>query len=1079
MKKTFKHIALLLCLLFVINSIKAQFYTGSHQEFGKNRVQHINFGWQFHDYKRFRVFYYGGEKTNAQFVARSTHKHFSQLEEFFDIEMEEKIDILVYTKYSDFKQSNIGLTNDVSSNVGGKTTLIGNKIFVYFENDHKDFEKNIREAISRLLVSKLLYGGDWKKVLRTSATLKLPEWFTEGLYSYCGENWNPKIDNIVKDGVLSGKYKNISLLEGEDAIYAGHSLWNYIKQKYPADAIPNIVYMVNVSKSYETAFRFAIGESTKTLVNKWQNDYKKQYLAEEESRNLPKQDFIKLKKRKSRGKITQIKLHPNQNKIAYVSNDLGKYKIWIYDLDENKYTKVTRGSFKVRRKTDESYPLLTWSPAGDNLAYVEEKKGVVNLTFYNLEEKSKNSRIVIGLSKIFDLQYNTKGDRMVFSALKKGQIDIFYYNINGNSSKQLTDDIYDDINPSFIENSSQIIFASNRINDSLLKDVEVKPFSNYHYDLFIYDLNKKRQKTLKRVTNTPLINETHPIELDRFKYTYLGDDNGITNRYVATFDSTIASVDTVINYRYFSNSSILTNYKRSVLSYDVATKRNKIGLLILHDDTYKIFNGDVTLDKMLSDNAVPDTYYENINNKTLDSTESIETNISIVKVIKEQSDNSDLSIANYKFQSEIKKTKTPTPTSKTNTTTIASKTKAKKFKIGKQKEYKVNFTFDNITSQIDQSFLNNSYQLFDANSPSFNNPSLNLFNLVAIKDLMEDYRLLGGINLNFDLIDNNYLVSFEDLKSRIDKKYLFVRQSYSSLDNLTPTKTKTHEFKYRLKYPFNEIMAVAATVSYRNDNSVIGSINRPTLNQEGFMNHLGGTKLEFVYDNTFFRGLNLLEGTRFKLFAEFYHQLDEKQTDFTVIGADFRHYERIHRDLIFAGRFAASTSFGNQKLVYYLGGVDNWLLPRFNSNTVIPNDKGFTYQTIATPMRGFIQNTRFGNSFAVINSELRWPIFKYFSKYPVQSNFLANFQIVGFGDMGAAWTGSNPYSEENSFNKTVVEQKPLTIEIENQREPIIFGYGVGVRSQLFGYFVRFDWAWGIDDGVRQESIRYLSLSLDF
>ena len=130
-------------------------------------------------------------------------------------------------------------------------------------------------------------------------------------------------------------------------------------------------------------------------------------------------------------------------------------------------------------------------------------------------------------------------------------------------------------------------------------------------------------------------------------------------------------------------------------------------------------------------------------------------------------------------------------------------------------------------------------------------------------------------------------------------------------------------------------------------------------------------------------------------------------------------------------------------------------------------------------MRGFIQNTRFGNSFAVVNTELRWPLFRYFSQYPVESKFLASFQMVAFADAGTAWTGPNPYSIENSFNKREVSQKPITVIIENQREPIIFGYGLGLRAELFGYFVRYDWSWGIEDGVNQGRISYFSLSLDF
>lgn len=1048
---------------------KAQFYTGSHQDFGKNRVQHINFGWQYHDYQRFRIFFYGGEKTQAQYVARSVHKNLSRLEEFFDNELDEKIDILVFNKYSDFKQSNIGLTNDIKSNIGGKTQIIGNKLFVYFEEDHPTFDNNIRKALSELIVAKLLYGGDWKKVLRTSATLKLPEWFDKGLYSFCGENWNTEIDNIVKDGILSGKYEKLNLLEGEDAIYAGHSLWNYIHQVYGKEYIPHIVYMVNVSRNFESGFRFVLGESTKTLVDNWLNYYKKQYEADENQRNLPHQEKIELKKKKKRGKITQVKMHPFGNKIAYVTNDLGKYKIWVYDLQTKEYTKIAKGSFKVNRKTDDSYPILAFTPTGDQLTYIEEKQGVVNITSCDLEGKGKYTRILMGLSKVFDFQYNPKGDYMIFSALKKGQVDLFYYNVKGNSYKQLTDDIYDDLNPRFIENGSKIIFASNRKNDSLLKDVEVKPF-NFDYDIFIYDPGDK--KMLKQVTNTPGINESQPYEIERLKYTYLADDNGIVNRYIASYDSVISSVDTAIHYRFFSKSSIVTNYKRNILKIDYNKRTDDIAVLMLHDGAHKIFTGKANLDKMLSSDDVLDTYYQNVLNTTTDTTSAVETDISIVTIIEENNQNKVVDVSNYQFED--------TPPKVTKEKISKNETQdTKEFKLGIQKEYRTNFVIDNLTSQLDQSFLNNSYQLFNPGAPFFNNPSFNMFTMVELKDLMEDYRVIGGVNLNFDLIDNNYLASFEDLKSRIDKKYLFVRQSYSSQQGNFPIKTRTHEFKYRLKYPFNEVSAVATTFSYRNDNSIVASIDRASLNAEGFSRNLGGFKVEYIFDNTFEKGLNLMHGTRFKLFGEFYHQLTEKETDFYVVGADFRHYEKIHKDLIFAGRFAASTSFGNQKLVYYMGGVDNWLLPKFNQNAVIPTDKGFTYQTIATPMRGFIQNTRFGNSFAVVNAELRWPVFRYFSKYPIQNTFFDNFQILGFGDAGTAWTGSNPYSEENSFNKTIISQKPLVIELENQREPIILGYGIGVRSQLFGYFIRFDWAWGVEDGVTQKSIRYLSLSLDF
>jgi hypothetical protein len=41
------------------------------------------------------------------------------------------------------------------------------------------------------------------------------------------------------------------------------------------------------------------------------------------------------------------------------------------------------------------------------------------------------------------------------------------------------------------------------------------------------------------------------------------------------------------------------------------------------------------------------------------------------------------------------------------------------------------------------------------------------------------------------------------------------------------------------------------------------------------------------------------------------------------------------------------------------------------------------------------------------------------------------------------------------------------------------GYGAGVRAMLLGYWIRLDWAWGIENNIVLPRIFYFSLSLDF
>ena len=87
--------------------------------------------------------------------------------------------------------------------------------------------------------------------------------------------------------------------------------------------------------------------------------------------------------------------------------------------------------------------------------------------------------------------------------------------------------------------------------------------------------------------------------------------------------------------------------------------------------------------------------------------------------------------------------------------------------------------------------------------------------------------------------------------------------------------------------------------------------------------------------------------------------------------------------------------------------------------------------------------------------------------------------LIGFSDVGCAWTGTNPYSDDNAFNNTTISNANYTITIQNQKEPFIYSYGWGVRSKIFGYYVRIDWGFGTDDNISLKPIRQVSLSLDF
>ncbi|MCX6270141.1 MAG: hypothetical protein NTU44_02790 [Bacteroidetes bacterium] len=1104
---TFIH-SLIIGLFLVIGpfSVRSQFYNGSQMTFGKNRVQYNDFQWTFYQFDRFDTYLYLNGKELALFTAQYAQEQLQEVEKRLETNLDDKIQFIIFNSLSDMKQSNLGLFNESETyNTGGITRILDQKVILYFDGDHNHFKRQIREGITQVVLNQMLYGTSLTSQVKNSTLLFLPDWYLNGLLSYLTVDWNTDIDNRVRDGILSGRYQKFNRLTGQDAAFAGHSIWKFVADKYGPNVVTNIIYMAKISKNVESGFMFVLGVSFKTITREWINFYKDKYdlvaardsLPENSSRLLrPKPDIV----------YNRLKISSDGKSTAYSTNEAGQYRVYVKNLETGKRKRILKRGYCLDEETDYSYPLLAWHPSGKLLTIITEEKGKTNLYFYTLSTGKFDKRFLFNFDKIIDFSYSPDGKNLVMSAVIKGQSDIFVFNIASSTYEQITNDLYDDMEPRFIDHGKKIIFCSNRPNDSLRPHNNTgfySPMSDRH-DIFVFDYAGKK-RLLRRITDSPLSDERQPMEYDKGHITYLSDENGVFNRYIARFDSAISFVDTATHYRYFTTSFPVTNYARNIIEQDVNFQAGKYGEVVFYKNRYQLFVGEtrpVTEGNYLklSNTAYMANILQDEKRQQSDSLILLKKNYQsrkkrFVNVKENELDNpvdstrkvsgNKIDINNYVFEKQafIRIAIRDSLNNKPVISTIENKSGVPAFIVPKRQNYVVEYTMNQITSQADFAYLNSTYQPFTGGtSPIFLNPGFNVLLKVGLSDLMENYRITGGVRLSLNLANNEYLLSFTNLKNRLDKEITFHRQVVENTEE-SPTyniiRTTSHELFYMLAWPFSEVLTLRGIGSVRNDRSVYLSIDEQSLRQPNTSKNWASLKGELVYDATRNLGLNLMFGTRYKFFAEYYQQVTEQTKSLYVLGFDIRNYQRIHRTLIWANRFATSTSFGNNRLIYYMGGVDNWFNPRFNQDVPVSTNQDYAYQTLATNMRGFTQNIRNGSSFAVLNSEFRLPVFRYFANRPIKSDFINNFQIIAFGDIGTAWNGPSPYSKENSLYTRVVQQGPITVTIDNQVEPIVGGYGFGLRTRFLGYFLRADWAWGVEDMKVGKGLFYLSLSLDF
>ena len=872
---------------------EAQFYYGLQTDFGKSRVQYKEFNWTSYQFQEFDTYYYRAGKPLAQYTAKQAHQLLSKIEKQLVFNFEKRIQFVIYNTFSDFKQSNIGYKQHDEYNIGGKTQIVGTKVLLYFDGDYNHLKKQIAAGITKILLNEMMYGGNIADAFTNSTLLNLPNWFVDGLVAFIADPWNMQMENRVKDKIGTKDFKNFNLLEKEDAVLAGYSIWHYISNTYGKAAVAELLYMIRLSRNIEKGFQFVLGKSVKTINEEWL-DY---YFQTDVTGIYPSSNQLPIKIN-SQEKITQIEISPKGNKIAFVSNEMGKYRIYLYDLKTKKQTKIVSVGHKLDRITDLSVPVIAWEPKGRKLAFISEKKGKIQMNYYDISKGKTRTFELQHLQKVLSMAYDKKGKILLLSAVRKNQTDIFTFGVIGHKLTNLTNDKFLDLHPTFSPNNEFIIFSSNRKDDILYENDDISEYAKNN-DLFLYNYKTESPKLL-RLTNTPEINETNPKPIKDNLYWFLADENGLKNRFNLKIDSTKVETDTSVFYQ--KNFTLLpfTNYNRDIICYDTKPKAKHLVEALYLNGNYTIYDKKLSRKIKTPEITLTDSYFLQLKNNKIEN-----------KIEFENTDadslwqSNKIDIQNYQFGTfdEIK--------NRLNNKVSASFSDSRKTtKLPKARNYFISFTTDYVVSQLDNSYITKSYQPYtNYKMPLFLNPDFDALIKVGTADLFEDYKIIGGVRLSGDLKSNGYMLSFLDNKYRLDKSYIFSRQSINMLKDNALQKIYSYELRGIFNWPFDEVFSTRGSLSFRNDKTVFMATDDFNLAKENTYSNWITLRNEVVFDNTINKGLNLYNGGRYKIFAEYYRLLEDGKTDMIILGLDARNYKKVSHSIIWANRIAASTSF--------------------------------------------------------------------------------------------------------------------------------------------------------------------------
>ena len=1103
-------------------------------EFGKNRVQYQKFRWEYFQSENFNVYFTEDATGLGKFVSLVAEKELPSIESFVEYGLQRRINIVVYNNYDAMQQSNIGIGIDWQ-NTGGVTKLVNNKMVVYYDGNREHLRIQIRQGIARNLVENLLFGDNLGEFAANQALLDLPQWLTDGYIAYVAEEWNPELDDQLRGIMLASSYRKFYHFAFEKPLLAGHSFWKYIADRYGKSRPTYFLYLARIYRNLNQASYKIAKKKFKEILQDFMTQTTENYYKDIRGRRNTPKGQLAISEYIGKTDYIRFNANPVPRSFTYgvVEFKQGRYQVVLMENFINRKVLLKLG---VRSREDDKnphYPMLAWDPKGTRLGVLYWEEGKIKFFIYDVARRVKiNKQEIKGFDQIQDMKFMLNENTLIFSAVRKGQSDIYTYKLDKQTYEQVTNDPYDDLDPSFVSfpHKTGILYASNRPHPDVRASMDSLPAP--HFNIYLVDnWNQSAQRQLSKLTDQKWGNARFPSQYNTSHFTFISDENGVNNRYAGFFTTERAGVDTLV----FIGDEVLRNPPQkevdSILNEYKKTDVDSVGFVSLTNDSAYVF---------------PLTNYQSsmLETRTAGDNQQVSEVVQLGDVkllyrlrvdentLRRRNINAKPTEYRRKTIEEAKKAArksieappptTPDTTAKLgggfvsafeedsdSTNSVGTTVKAKTPEPATLKRYNYRppkFFNDYLVSGFNNNVLVTRYQPYQGGYGPIqlsNNDPLNGIVRVGTSDLMEDWKIAGGYRISPNLRNNEYVFTSQYLKKRIDYGFTYYRNSVNNPPLYTDStwynsKLLSNLYQATISYPFNKVRSLRFNVAYRSDRYVKlaneffpdRSLFAPDDRLSYALAHI-----EFVHDDAISPTLNIWEGLRWKIYVDYNAQIGKSTVqgtgDFPFVlnaGFDVRHYLPIYRNISWAVRAAADFSWGTQKICYFLGGVDNWLMFANNQKTngtyryfdpahPIDPDNEYAYQSLAVNLRGFKQNISNGNNAMVINSEVRIPVFTSFINKPINNALLRNFQLVQFIDLGTAWNGAYDKIERPAL---YYQAAPVTVKVKaGGVGPFAGGYGFGARSTLLGYFLRVDAAWQMDGFFKGKPKYYLAMGLDF
>lgn len=435
------------------------------QYFGQNKVQYRQYDWRTITSDHFEIYFYTGldslarrtldlaEKTNAMLSSRMGHT------------LGRRVPLILYGSHNDFAQTNV-TSQLIDAGTGGFTELLRNRVVLPFTGSYEDLRHVLVHELVHAYMFDLLYGGAGASLIARQSFFSVPLWFAEGMAEYYSLGMESNAEMFLRDGSVDGYLPPLPYGGGYLVYKQGQSAIGYLVDRYGEERMRDLLKRIRTMRSFDRAFQRSLGVSVERFDEQWRAWLRKTYWPTVAVKERPDEFARRLTDhRKDASSLnTSPSVSPQGDRIAYFSDRRQYTDIYLMSaLDGKVLRRLIRGERNVKFEAIPSFrSALTWSPDGSMIGLTAKSAGRDVLYLVAAGDGKVVKRFDLGVDALFFPAWSPVSDSLVVVGVKDGRSDLWLLDSGTGEKRRLTDDTWDEKEPTWTPDGRRITFSSDR-----------------------------------------------------------------------------------------------------------------------------------------------------------------------------------------------------------------------------------------------------------------------------------------------------------------------------------------------------------------------------------------------------------------------------------------------------------------------------------------------------------------------------------------------------------------------------------------------------------------------------------------